>query len=55
MTEKEEPHNPKYVTNALCAARIATIEEKIKSIKTQITIGFTASTLIIAVVQIFLT
>ena len=61
----EEPHNPKYVTTETCranragdlstlTAKLEIVEEKIKSFKSQLVIGFTVSTLIIVVVQFLL-
>ena len=52
--KEEELHNPKFVTNVLCQARIATMTEKIEGIKKSIYIAAISITTVLVVIEFFL-
>lgn len=54
MSKPEEPHNPNFVTNELCQARIATIEAKINGLKHAIYYSAGAVTFVLSVVVVIL-
>lgn len=54
MSEKEEPHNPLYVREALCISRMETHKAELKGLRNQIVLTTTFIQIIIGVVTIVL-
>ena len=52
MSEDEEPHNPKYVTSALCKARIETLEAKMDGTRKAVYIAALSITTTLTAVQL---